>query len=312
MAREALRALEETPASGLVRVGRNVARAVSDPRELVRSARRQPTMSLGIAIITTMVLLSLASPILIDLFGAAPPNKTHMDDRFVAPGASYWFGSDAFGRDVFSRSLDGGKVSLFIGFTVAVVTMGVGSILGALTGYFRPVDAVLMRFMDGLMAMPALLLAIGLMMLLEAGVWTVITAIVIVDTPSMTRIARSQVLSLREQVFVESARAIGANSIRVLGRHIIPNLIAPVIIFGTLVAAQAILIEAYLSFLGAGVPPASQATWGNVMAEGRSFITKAMWVIFFPGLFLAIAVTSINLMGDGLRDVLDPKLRRRL
>ena len=312
MAREALRALEDTPASGLVRMGRNVARVASDPRQLARSARRQPTMSVGIVIITVMVLLSLAAPLLIDVLGAAPPNKIHMDDRFVAPGANYWFGSDAFGRDIFSRTLDGGKVSLFIGFAVAVLTMALGSVLGSLAGYFRPVDAVLMRVMDGLMSIPTLLLAIALMMLLEAGVWTVITAIVIVDTPGMTRIARSQVLSLREQVFVEAARAIGASSTRVLGRHIIPNLIAPVIIMGTLVAASAILTEAYLSFLGAGVPPSSQATWGNVMAEGRSFITKAMWVIFFPGLFLAIAVTSINLMGDGMRDILDPKLRRRL
>ena len=312
MAREALRALEETPASGLVRMGRTVARTVSDPRELLHSARRQPTMSVGIAIITVMVLLSLASPIIISLVDAGAPSKTHMDDRFVSPGSAYWFGSDAFGRDVFSRTLDGGKVSLFIGFAVAVFTMGLGSFFGAVAGYFRPVDAVLMRIMDGLMSIPTLLLAIALMMLLEASVWTVIVAIVIVDTPAMTRIARAQVLSLREQVFVEAARAIGANSTRVLVRHVIPNLIAPIIIYGTLVAASAMLVEAYLSFLGAGVPPSSQATWGNVMAEGRSFITKAMWVIFFPGLFLAIAVTSINLMGDGLRDVLDPKLRRRL
>jgi len=259
-----------------------------------------------------MVILSLSSPILIPLLGAEPPNKTHMDDRFVEPGASYWFGSDAFGRDVFSRTLDGGKVSLFIGLAVAIFTMILGATLGSLAGYFRWVDAILMRIMDGLMAIPTLLLAIALMMLLEAGVWTVITAIVIVDTPAMTRIARAQVLSLREQVFVEAARAIGAGWTRVLLRHIIPNLMAPVIIMGTLVAAAAMLIEAYLSFLGAGVPPASQATWGNVMAEGRNFITKAMWVIFFPGLFLAISVTSINLMGDGLRDILDPKLRRRL
>ena len=312
MAREALRALEETPASSLIRLGRSVAQAVSDPRELARSARRQPTMSAGIVIITIMVLLSVMAPIIIGVGGAAQPNKIHMDDRFVSPGSAYWFGSDAFGRDVFSRTLDGGKVSLFIGLAVAVITMGLGSIFGSLGGYFRPVDAVLMRIMDGLMSIPTLLLAIALMMLLEASVWTVITAIVITATPQMTRIARAQVLSLREQAFVESARAIGAGWIRVLGRHIIPNLIAPVIIFGTLVAASAMLTEAYLSFLGAGVPAATQATWGNVMAEGRNFIHKAMWVIFFPGLFLAIAVTSINLMGDGLRDILDPKLRRRL
>ena len=316
MAREAIRALEDTPASGLVRAVRSVSRLASDPRELGRSMRRQPTMSAGIVIISTMVFLSVAAPLLMPdegRFGFLyPPNKIHMDDRLAAPSADYLFGADGFGRDVFSRTLDGGKVSIFIGAAVALVTMALGSALGSVAGYFRPIDAVLMRVMDGLMSIPTLLLAIALMMLLEAGVWTVITAIVIVDTPSMTRIARAQVLSLREQVFVEAARGIGAGWMRVLGRHIIPNLIAPVIVMGTLIAAQAMLIEAYLSFLGAGVPPSTQATWGNVMAEGRSFIHKAMWVIFFPGLFLAIAVTSINLMGDGLRDILDPKLRRRL
>ncbi len=316
MVRAAIRGLEETPASGLVRTLRHAGRLASDPGEMARAIRRQPTMSAGIIIIAVMVLISTTGPLLLPNEGRLgvlyPPNKIHMDDRLEAPGSQFLFGSDDFGRDVFSRTLDGGRVSMFIGAAVAVLTMALGSVLGSVAGYFRPIDAVLMRIMDGLMSIPTLLLAIALMMLLEAGVWTVIAAIVIVDTPSMTRVARAQVLSLREQVFVEAAKGIGASWMRVLGRHIIPNLIAPVIVMGTLVAAQAMLVEAYLSFLGAGVPSHAQATWGNVMAEGRTFIHKAMWMIFFPGLFLAITVISVNLMGDGLRDILDPKLRRRL
>ena len=169
-----------------------------------------------------------------------------------------------------------------------------------------------MRVMDGLMAIPTVLLAIALMVILGASLQNVIIAIVIVDTPRMTRIARASVLSLREQPFVDAARSIGASNGRILVRHVIPNLLAPIIVMGTYVAASAMLTEAYLSFLGAGIPAIDNPSWGNIMAEGRGFIHKAMWVIFFPGLVLAITVTSINLAGDGLRDILDPKLAHRM
>ena len=191
-------------------------------------------------------------------------------------------------------------------------TMILGAAFGSVAGYFRPVDAVLMRIMDGLMAIPTVLLAIALTVILGANLQNVIIAIVVVDTPRMTRVARASVLSLREQPFVDAARAIGAGNSRILIRHVIPNLLAPLIVMGTYVAAGAMLTEAYLSFLGAGIPADELPSWGNIMAEGRRFIRKAIWVIFYPGLVLAVAVTAINLAGDGLRDILDPKLAHRM
>ena len=310
-----IEAFRESPLGFIIGIIDYLISIIKNPKILLRNIKQQPTMASGIIIIVLMIIISLFSPILMTY----DPNDVEMDDRFQPPGEkseetgrTYWFGSDAFGRDIYSRTIDGGKVSLFIGFAVASLSVLLGAIFGSIAGYFRMSDSVLMRVMDGVMAIPSLLLAIALMMLLQPGVWTVITAIVIVDTPRMTRVARASVLSLREQVYIEAAKAVGAGYVRIIARHIIPNLIAPLIIMGTFVAAGAMLTEAYLSFLGAGVPPSTQATWGNVMAEGRGFIHKAMWVIFYPGLFLAIAVTSINLMGDGLRDMLDPKLRRRL
>lgn len=268
--------------------------------------RRQPNMAFGIAVIALMVIISIAAP----LFTSGDGEAIEMDFRFISPGGSYWFGSDAFGRDVYARTLYGGRVSLLVGFSVALITMVTGAVVGAIAGYFRKVDAVVMRLLDGIMSIPTILLAIALMTMLGASVQNVIIALAIVDTPRTVRVARSSVLSLREQPFVDAARAIGARPVRILARHIIPNIVAPLIVMGTFIAASAILTEAYLSFLGAGVPP-TIPSWGNIMAEGRGFISKAMWVIFFPGLVLAITVTAVNLAGDGLRDILDPKLARR-
>ena len=277
-------------------------------RMSVNTAAREPTMMVGIAILAVLVLISVFSPFVI----ANEPTKINMDARLDAPSADYWFGTDAFGRDVFSRTMSGGRISLLVAAAVAVLTMIFGATFGSLSGYFRKVDAVLMRVMDGLMAIPTVLLAIALMVILGASLQNVIIAIVIVDTPRMTRIARASVLSLREQPFVDAARSVGASNGRILLRHVIPNLMAPIIVMGTYVAASAMLTEAYLSFLGAGIPAIDNPSWGNIMAEGRGFIHKAMWVIFFPGLVLAITVTSINLAGDGLRDILDPKLAHRM
>ena len=271
-------------------------------------AVREPTMAIGLALLAILVLISVISPFLI----ANEPTKINMDARLDAPSSDYWFGTDAFGRDVFSRTMSGGRISLLVAAAVSVLTMIFGATFGSLSGFFRKVDAVLMRVMDGLMAIPTVLLAIALMVILGASLQNVIIAIVIVDTPRMTRIARASVLSLREQPFVDAARSIGANNGRILLRHVIPNLMAPIIVMGTYVAASAMLTEAYLSFLGAGIPAIDNPSWGNIMAEGRGFIHKAMWVIFFPGLVLAVTVTSINLAGDGLRDILDPKLAHRM
>lgn len=264
-------------------------------------------MTLGIALLVALVAISVVAPFVVP----NEPTKINMDARLESPSASYWFGTDAFGRDVFSRTMSGGRISLIVAAAVAILTMIFGAAFGSLAGYFRKVDAVLMRVMDGIMAIPTVLLAIALMVILGASLQNVIIAIVVVDTPRVTRVARASVLSLREQPFVDAARSIGAGNVRILLRHIIPNLMAPIIVMGTYVAASAMLTEAYLSFLGAGIPAIDNPSWGNIMAEGRGFIHKAMWVIFFPGLVLAITVTSINLAGDGLRDVLDPKLAHR-
>lgn len=299
MVREATRdsILDERRPSSLARAWRSATNA----------AAREPTMTLGIALLVALVAISVVAPFVVP----NEPTKINMDARLEAPSASYWFGTDAFGRDVFSRTMSGGRISLIVAAAVAILTMIFGAAFGSLAGYFRKVDAVLMRVMDGLMAIPTVLLAIALMVILGASLQNVIIAIVVVDTPRMTRVARASVLSLREQPFVDAARSIGAGNLRILLRHIIPNLMAPIIVMGTYVAASAMLTEAYLSFLGAGIPAIDNPSWGNIMAEGRGFIHKAMWVIFFPGLVLAITVTSINLAGDGLRDVLDPKLAHR-
>ena len=299
MAREATEHLESAARPSLA------ARALRSARRL---AGREPTMTFGLALLFVLVAISLVGPFAI----ANEPGAINMDARLDAPSAAYWFGTDAFGRDVFSRTIHGGRVSLLVAAAVAVLTMVFGAAFGSLSGYFRKVDAVLMRVMDGLMAIPTVLLAIALMVILGASLQNVIIAIVIVDTPRVTRVARASVLSLREQPFVDAARAVGAQNSRILLRHVIPNLLAPIIVMGTYVAASAMLTEAYLSFLGAGIPAVENPSWGNIMAEGRGFIHKAMWVIFFPGLVLALTVTSINLAGDGLRDILDPKLAHRL
>ena len=288
--------------------GAPASRAARAARSLTRVAGREPTMTFGLSLLFILVAISLIGPFAI----SNAPTKINMDARLDAPSAAYWFGTDAFGRDVFSRTISGGRISLLVAASVAVLTMLFGAAFGSLAGYFRKVDAVLMRVMDGLMAIPTVLLAIALMVILGASLQNVIIAIVIVDTPRMTRVARASVLSLREQPFVDAARAIGAQNSRILLRHVVPNLLAPLIVMGTYVAASAMLTEAYLSFLGAGIPAIDNPSWGNIMAEGRGFIHKAMWVIFFPGLVLAVTVTSINLAGDGLRDILDPKLAHRL
>ncbi len=277
-------------------------------RASLSAAAREPTMTIGLLTLFVLAAISIAGPYIVPY----APTKIDMDARLEAPSAVHWFGADAFGRDVFSRTLVGGRISLLVAVSVSALTMVFGAFFGALAGYFRKVDAALMRVMDGLMAIPTVLLAIALMVILGASLQNVIIAIVIVDTPRMTRVARASVLSLREQPFVDAARSVGASNSRILLRHVIPNLLAPIIVMGTYVAATAMLTEAYLSFLGAGIPAIDNPSWGNIMAEGRGFIHKAMWVIFFPGLVLSITVTSINLAGDGLRDILDPKLAHRM
>ena len=224
---------------------------------------------------------------------------------------TYWFGSDFLGRDVYSRTIYGARISLAVGGAVAVISTFVGLIIGLLAGYVRWVDAIVMRFMDGLMAIPGVLLAIALISLAGASLFNVIVAICIPEIPRVVRLVRSVTLQIRELPYVEAAVSVGSPTHKILIKHILPNTVAPLIVQATYVCASAVVIEAILSFLGAGTPP-EIPSWGNIMAEGRSYFQVAPWIIFFPGGLLAITVLAVNMLGDGLRDSLDPRIARRM
>ena len=277
------------------------------PGSLLRKLRRNPTMVGGACFLLVMLVAALGAP----WFGTIDPEELNPIDRLRGPSLTHWFGTDMLGRDLYSRAVYGTRISLTVGLCVAALSLTIGLAIGLVSGYLRHVDTVVMRIMDGLMAIPAILLAIALMALMNASVQNVIIALTIPEIPRVVRLVRALVLSLREQAFVEASRAIGAGIWRVLLRHVTPNTIAPLIVQGTYICASAVIFEAYLSFLGAGTPP-NIPSWGNIMAEGRTYVQIAFWIILFPGLFLALTVLAINLLGDGLRDTLDPKLARRM
>jgi peptide/nickel transport system permease protein len=274
---------------------------------LRRVSARNPVMVAGIAVVVAMALIAICAP----LIASSDAGDVNPFNRFAEPQSDFWFGTDNLGRDVFSRTIFGTRVSLTVGLSVALMSVLNAILIGLPAGYYPKMDTFIMRFMDGLMSIPSVLLAMAMMALLGGSMQNVIIALTVVETPRAVRVVRSSVLSLREQMFVDAARAVGVPPIRILARYILPNTMAPLIIQATFICAAAILTEAYLSFLGAGPPP-EIPSWGNVMAEGRNFISRAVWVIFFPGLFLTITVLGVNLAGDGLRDSLDPKLRRRM
>ncbi len=260
---------------------------------------RNPTLVGGVACLALIVVAGVLAP----LWWTGDPQAMRPADRLQPPSAIRWFGSDQFGRDIYTRTIYGARVSLTVGSAVSLVALLVGTTLGLVIGFYRRLDAVMMRVMDGLMAIPAILLALALMALMRGSVRNVIIALVIPEVPRVVRLARASVLSLREHLMVEGARALGVGTPRILLRYILPALVAPLIVQGTYICASAMLLEAYLSFLGAGTPP-HIPSWGNIMAEGRAYVQLAFWIILFPGLFLAATVLAINLVGDGLRDVL--------
>ncbi|MCL4744372.1 MAG: ABC transporter permease [Burkholderiaceae bacterium] len=268
--------------------------------------RRNPTIVIGSAILAVFVALALAAPWL-----AGDPLSFDPLNRLKRPDSAFWFGTDQFGRDVYSRVIYGTRVSLIVGISVAAVATAIGLILGVLCGYFRRVDDVVMRVMDGLMAIPAILLAIALITLMKASLLIVIIAISIPEIPRVVRVVRSVVLTVRGLPYIEAAVASGTRSHLIMARHILPNTVAPLVVQATYVCASAILTEAGLSFLGAGTPP-EVPSWGNIISQGRTYFQLSPWIIFFPGAMLAIAVLAINLVGDGLRDTLDPRIARRM
>jgi peptide/nickel transport system permease protein len=265
-----------------------------------RVVTRHPTFVAGLLCLVLILMGGALAP----LWGTGDPLEMRPAERLQQPSAGHWFGSDNFGRDIYTRTLFGTRVSLTVGSAVAVASLVLGTTLGLVIGFYRRLDMIMMRVLDGLMAIPAILLALALMALMKASVRNVIIALVIPEIPRVARLVRASVLSLREHLMVEGARALGVGTPRILLRYILPALVAPLIVQGTYICASAILFEAYLSFLGAGTPP-HIPSWGNIMAEGRAYVQLAFWIILFPGLFLAATVLAINLVGDGLRDLLD-------
>jgi peptide/nickel transport system permease protein len=290
-------------------------------RGLARALSRNPSVVIGAAIVIFMVLMGAFAPLL----GTVDPAQIDPVFRNKRPGVErtvrepdgmekqfvYRFGTDTLGRDVYSRVVHGARVSLIIGVTVALLSASIGLVLGLLAGYVRWVDGLIMRIMDGLMAIPAILLAMGVVSLSRAGLVAVIIAIVIPEIPRVVRLVRSIVLSIREEPYVEAAITVGTPTPLLLWRHVLPNTMAPLIVQATFICGSAILIEAILSFLGIGIPPETP-TWGNIMAEGRSLFRIYPHNIFYPGACLALTILAINMLGDGLRDTLDPRFAKRL
>jgi peptide/nickel transport system permease protein len=269
-------------------------------------AARHKTIVAGGVILLVLVIVALVAPLL-----AGDPLQFEPTNRLKRPSEGFWFGTDQFGRDVYSRVVYGTRISLIVGLSVAVLATISGLVLGVLCGYYRRVDAIVMRVMDGMMAIPAILLAIALITLMKASLLIVIVAITIPEIPRVVRLVRSVVLSVRARPYIDAAVASGTRNLTIMVRHILPNTVAPLVVQATYVCASAILTEAGLSFLGAGTPP-EIPSWGNVISLGRTYFQIAPWIIFFPGILLAITVLAINLVGDGLRDMLDPRIARRM
>ncbi len=274
--------------------------------QLRRTLRSAPVIA-AIIVLSLIILIAILAPVL----GTTDPNLLDPGERLKGIGAQYWLGSDAFGRDVFSRVLYGARTSVIAGLGAAIISVSVGLAIGVVSGYFPLADAIIMRVMDGFMAIPGILLAIALVSLSGATLTTVLIAITVPEIPRVVRLVRSVVLTVRNEPYVEAAISLGTSVPRILWRHLVPNTIAPLIVQGTYIFASAILTEAILSFLGAGLG-AETASWGNIMAEGRVYFQLQPGLILYPGILLSLTVLSVNLLGDAMRDALDPRMARRL
>jgi peptide/nickel transport system permease protein len=269
--------------------------------------RRHPTIVVGGALLLVMIMIAILAPWL----GTVDPTALAPAKRTREPSAQFWFGSDMLGRDVYSRVLYGARISLIVGFGVAAISSLVGTFIGLVSGFIRLMDFIVMRVMDGLMSIPPILLAIALMALTRASVQNVIIAISVSEFPRVSRLIRGVVLSLREQPFVEAAVASGTRMPMIIIKHVLPNTLAPLMVNATFICASAMITEAALSFIGAGTPPIVPS-WGNIMAEGRALWQVKPYIVFFPAVFLCLTVLSVNLLGDGMRDALDPRLAKRI
>jgi peptide/nickel transport system permease protein len=268
---------------------------------------RHPAIAIGSALLLAMLFIAVFAP----WIGTVDPTALAPARRTREPSAAFWFGTDMLGRDIYSRVLYGTRVSLTVGFAVAILASLAGLAIGLVSGFIRWADGFIMRVMDGLMSIPPILLAIALMALTRGSVGNVITAITIAEIPRVSRLVRSVVLSLREQPYVDAAVAAGTRTPMIILRHILPNTVAPMTVQATYVCASAMIIEAILSFIGAGTPP-TIPSWGNIMAEGRALWQVKPYIVFFPAIFLSVTVLAVNLLGDGLRDALDPRMVKRL
>ncbi len=274
-----------------------------------RGPRRvDPIVAVCIAVLVALVLSALLAPWIAPWIAPADPMATDPGNRLKAPSSAHWLGTDGLGRDIFSRVIHGGRISLAVGLSVALLSTLIGTLIGLVCGYFRWVDAIVMRVIDGLMAIPGILLAIALVSLTKAGLAIVVLAIVVPEVPRVARLVRAVVLAVKSQPFIEAGVAIGTSPVRLMFKHILPNTFAPLTVQATFICASAILIEAYLAFLGVGTPP-STPTWGNIVADGRNFVRISPWVVIGPGLLLGATVLVINVLGDRLRDRLDIRMR---
>ncbi len=269
---------------------------------------RYPTMAVGGFMLLALIAMAILAPFL----GTGDPNAIAPARRNREPSAAHWFGTDAFGKDIYARVIYGARVSLIVGFSVALLASAAGLAIGLVSGYIRWADGLIMRIMDGMMSIPPILLAVALMALTRASVENVVMAITLAEIPRVSRLVRGVVLSLREQPYVDAAIAAGTSTPRIIWMHILPNTIAPLTVQATYICASAMITEAILSFIGAGVPATIAPSWGNIMADGRTLWQVKPYIIFFPAVFLSLTVLAVNLLGDGLRDAVDPRMAKRL